>query len=80
MHMLEEHVIPWMERWKLGLGFHSEQGLESVHSVFNTIKRTYASVRNPLDRLHIYKTVKEHYLQNGPEVHLVKPPVKKRKL
>lgn len=26
MHMLEEHMIPFLEKWKLGCGFYGEQG------------------------------------------------------
>ncbi|XP_062502539.1 uncharacterized protein LOC134179620 [Corticium candelabrum] len=40
IHMLEEHVVPWIRRWKLGLGFHGEQGAESIHARFNALQRT----------------------------------------
>ena len=26
MHMLEEHVVPFLKKWKLGCGFYGEQG------------------------------------------------------
>ena len=26
MHILEEHVVPFIRKWKLGLGFYGEQG------------------------------------------------------
>ena len=29
LHMLEEHVVPWMKQWGFGLGFMGEQGGES---------------------------------------------------
>ena len=58
MHMLEDHVTDWIRKWKVGLGFHGEQGAESTHARFNTLMRTYSSIRNPLDRLKA--VVKEH--------------------
>ena len=38
MHMLEDHVIPFLKKWKVGLGFLGEQGAESVHARFNSQK------------------------------------------
>ena len=26
MHMLEEHMVPFLKKWKLGCGFYGEQG------------------------------------------------------
>ena len=40
------------------MGFHSEQGAESIHARFNSMLRTYSSVRNQLERLG--KVVHEH--------------------
>ena len=31
MHILEEHVVPWLRMWHVGLG---EQGAESIHKYF----------------------------------------------
>ena len=31
MHFLEEHVIPWLQRWRVGFGVMGEQGMESIH-------------------------------------------------
>ncbi len=33
------------------MGFHSEQGDESIHAIFKSLKRTYSCVRNPVERL-----------------------------
>jgi hypothetical protein len=27
MHMLEEHMVPFVKKWKLGCGFYGEQGM-----------------------------------------------------
>ena len=34
MHMLEEHVIPWLREWHVGFGLMGEQGAESIHKFF----------------------------------------------
>ena len=28
MHILEDHVVPWIRRWRVGFGFMGEQGAE----------------------------------------------------
>ena len=30
MHMLEDHIVPFLEKWKLGCGFYGEQGMYSI--------------------------------------------------
>ena len=42
LHMLEEHLVPWLQRWRVGFGLLGEQGAESIHARFNSLKRTYA--------------------------------------
>ena len=78
LHMLEEHIIPWIRRWQFGLGFYGEQGAESIHAVFNSLQRNYHSIPNPLDRLK--SIVKAHHLQVSPYVNERRPTVKKRKM
>ena len=75
LHILEEHVVPWIRRWKVGVGFHSEQGAESIHTVFNSLQRTYASIRNRAQRLE--GIMKEHYLRNAPENIATIPNIKR---
>ena len=36
MHFLEDHVVPWMKKWKVGLSFHGKQGAESIHAAFKS--------------------------------------------
>ena len=43
LHMLEEHVIPFMRKWHFPLGFFSEQGGESVHHEFVHLASTFIS-------------------------------------
>lgn len=54
-----------------------EQGAESIHAKFNSLKRTYSSIRNPLDKLK--SIMREHYLNIAPSMSAAVPPVEKRK-
>ena len=51
LHMLEEHIAPFIKRWRVGLGLMSEQGAESIHARFNTLQRTYINITNSVNRL-----------------------------
>ncbi|KAI8515685.1 hypothetical protein Bbelb_064980 [Branchiostoma belcheri] len=64
MHLLEEHVIPWIRCWGVGLGFHWEQGVEQVHAVFNWINRSTSSIPDAVRRLK--STLETHLLQVHP--------------
>ena len=35
MHMLEDHIIPWVKQWRVGCGLMGEQGAEPLHASFN---------------------------------------------
>ncbi len=35
MHMLEKHVVDWLDEWQVGIGLMGEQGAESIHAYFN---------------------------------------------
>jgi len=54
-----------------------EQGAESIHAKFNSLKRTYCGIRSPLDKLKCI--MKEHYLNVSPRLSAAVPPVEKRK-
>ena len=77
MHFLECHVPWWIKKWKCGLGFHGEQGAESIHNVFNHLSRQYACVRNGTDKLKCICL--EHHRQIHPETLSRVPKIKKRK-
>lgn len=78
MHILEEHVVPWVREWGVGFGLMGEQGAESIHSYFNNLVRTYKSIPNPVDRLRYI--MKEHLLHTSPENIMAAPVFKKRKI
>ena len=78
MHMLEEHVIPWLRKWHIGFGMMGEQGAESIHKYFNALGRTYCSIPNSAERLKCM--LKEHQLHTAPANVSERPPIKKRKI
>ena len=51
LHLLEEHVVPCMRRFGVGLGLLAEQGGEGIHHELNAIAATLSSMRNELSRL-----------------------------
>ena len=79
MHLLEEHVVPWLRRWHIGFGLMGEQGAESIHAYFNGLKRTY-SVYDPYPVKQLKQMMKEHLLHIAPSNLAAKPVKKKRKL
>ncbi len=53
MHLLEDHVVPWLRRWHVGFGFMGEQGAESIHCSFNQLTRAYMGVRGCVDQFKL---------------------------
>lgn len=78
MHLMEDHMVPWMRKWHLGFGIMGEQGAESIHASFNSIERSFASmIHNRVERLR--SVVKEHHLRVSPANLSLLPPIKRRK-
>ncbi len=77
MHIMEEHIIPWMRRWRIGAGLMGEQGAESLHAHFMRLERTYQGIANEVDRLKYI--VKEHMIESEPSLTSLRPPAKKLK-
>ena len=77
MHMLEEHVLPWLRKWRVGFGLLGEQGIESIHAHFNSLGRTYSNIHEEVARLR--QLMKEHLLHIAPEHVAATPEQKKRK-
>ncbi len=64
LHMLEDHIIPWVKEWKIGCGLMGEQGAESLHAQFNTTEKAYSNMKDRLERLKVVLQV--HHLQILP--------------
>ena len=48
-HMLEEHVLPFLEKWRVGGGFHGEQAAEAINQGFIELRHpTHAIIHDPL--------------------------------
>ena len=77
MHILEDHVIPWMRKWHVGAGLMGEQGAESLHSHIHTLEDNYRGIVNKVDKLkYIFK---EYILETCPTLQALEPPIKRRK-
>ena len=64
LHLLECHVLPWIRRWKVGFGLMGEQGAESIHARFNSLKRTYQTMPDGVQRLQ--QIMQMHFLEISP--------------
>ena len=77
LHLLEDHVLPCMKRFRVGLGLLGEQGGEGIHHQLNELSATFNSIPNEVDRL---KTVVSHHCKATLPQHLPHiPAVRKRK-
>ena len=79
MHIMEEHAVSWMRRWRVGAGLMGEQGAESVHAHFMKLERIHHGIASDVDRLKYIPVVKEHLLEAEPSLTCLRPPIKKRK-
>ena len=78
LHLLEDHAADFMERWSTGHGIYGEQGAESIHKVFNILRRTYSSIQPASKRLE--SMMNEHLCLVHPDAKSLKPEIKRRKL
>ena len=51
LHVLEEHVCPFLQQWHMDLGFYGEQGIEGVHSAFNTQSQHFDQVKKKVNKI-----------------------------
>lgn len=77
LHMLEDHVVDFIRKWHIGLGFYGEQGGEGIHHAFKHMSRSYNGIKNEQDRLKY--VMQQHLLTVCPEAQGIKPQKKKRK-
>lgn len=78
MHMLEEHVVPFIRKWKFPLGFFSEQGGESIYHDFVSLAETFSRVKPDTDQLK--KMLKEHFMVTSPSNREIVPTKPSRNL
>ena len=65
MHMLEEHAVQFIRRWKFPLGFFDKQGSELIHNEFVGLSTQFLQVKPDSSRLK--KMLEEHYVKTNPE-------------
>ncbi len=70
-HILEHHVIPCLQKYKVGFGVLGESGFESIHARINGIKWSMVGIKNPEQRL--LSTIKEHHLGVAPSLQSLLP-------
>ena len=78
MHMLEDHVIPFVRKWRVGLGFYGEQGGESLHHQFKSMRNRYKNIKKPLESLRYM--MDQHLKNTNPLAHTIQPKIKNRNL
>ena len=78
LHLLENHVVPFIKKWRFGLGLYGEQGAESIHPEFNSLKATYAPVKPATKRLKVM--LEQHLMKVSPISKTFLPTIKRRKI
>ena len=73
MHILEDHVVPWIRQWRVGIGFMGEQGAESIH--VNSLKSLYRGIPDSVQQLQ--QIMVAHFLQVTPANMVKERPIKK---
>lgn len=77
MHLLEDHTIPWMTKWKVGAGLMGEQGAESIHAHIGWLEAQYNGIANQVDKLRY--VIQEHNLEASPLLNCLQPAPKRYK-
>ena len=78
MHMLEDHVIPFLKKLRYALGFYGEQGGESLHHEFKAMKNRYKNIRKPVECLTYM--MNQHLSNLNPESQTLRPEASQRNL
>ncbi len=77
LHLLEDHVVPFIRKWRAGPGLLGEQGGESVHKEFNVLAARHASMRHRgIERL--LAALREQHMQVHPS-NVKKSPVQQKR-
>ena len=71
--------MEWIRSHSVEFGLLGEQGVELIHSPFNTLGHTFAPLAKGVERLRCQ--MKEHFIHiNSQNVAARPPPAKRRKL
>ena len=75
-HVLEHHCIPFIQRYRFGLGLLGEQGGELLHSTIGKIQKRTQAMKD--EACQLQSTMKSHLLQTSKHLQSLIPH-KKRK-
>ncbi len=75
-HLLEDHAVDCLRKYKMGFGLLGEHGFESIHHVFKEIWKNTVSF-NPAKRL--LSSMKRHHVSVVPHIQSLKSDIKRRK-
>ena len=78
LHMVEDHIVPFLKMWRVGCRFLGEQGAESLHASLNSMKLNYRGVRNEVKNLDYL--MHNHLANTNPEARQLKVEKKARNL
>ena len=78
LHMLEEHVCPFLRQWHMSLRFYGEQGIERIHSKFNTQSQHFDLMKKKDMRLR--QILVNHHIATSPELAGKAPKPKEKNL
>ena len=74
---MEDHIVPWVRRWRLGSGIMGEQVAVSIHAHIMRLERTYHGIPDNLERLKY--VVREQIIESNPSLLELQPPETKRR-
>ena len=78
LHSLEDHVVSFVRKWKVGPGMMGEHGAESIHHLFNKLGERYCGMmRSAATRLS--HTLKQHLLEANPDMPSPPEPARKKR-
>ena len=75
LHYLEEHIVKFVPKWKIGPGMMGEHGGESIYDQFNLLRNRFSSIPEAASRS--YHTLEEHYLTVHPDCPSAPEPARK---
>lgn len=77
LHMLEDHILQFITKWRVGLGLYNEQGGEGIHPKFNDLHRQFCRMKP--NRRRLFSMLKEHHARVNPSAKTLQLVVKPRK-
>ena len=66
LHLLEDHIIPFIQMWGKGMETFGEQGGEKLHRIFNNIERN-TNCRKGSEESKVVASLKAHIHHIAPE-------------